>query len=146
MLRFFGYIFALLFLVTVGVAGGGGYVFYKYGRDLPDYAQLETYEPPTMTRVHAADGRLLAEYATERRVFVPVAAMPKTLIQAFLAAEDKNFFEHQGVDITSVARAAVTNISNFRENKRPIGASTITQQVANNCLLTSEVSIERKIK
>ncbi len=146
MLRAFGYIFAILMLATISVAGGGIFVFYKYGRDLPDYAQLETYEPPTMTRVHAADGRLLAEYATERRVFVPVAAMPKRLIQAFLAAEDKNFFEHNGVDIASVARAAATNVANFGENKRLIGASTITQQVAKNFLLTSEVSIERKIK
>ena len=146
MLRAIGYLFALVVIAIFGVAGGGLYVFYKYGSDLPDYAQLETYEPPTMTRVHAADGRLLTEYATERRVFVPVGVMPKSLIQAFLAAEDKNFFEHRGVDFLSVARAAVTNISNFRENKRPIGASTITQQVAKNFLLTSEVSLERKIK
>ena len=146
MLRAIGYLFALAFLAVFGIAGGGLYVFYKYGSDLPDYAQLETYEPPTMTRVHAADGRLLTEYATERRVFVPVGVMPKKLIQAFLAAEDKNFFEHRGVDLVSVARAAATNIANFREGKRPVGASTITQQVAKNFLLTSEVSLERKIK
>lgn len=146
LLRAIGYLFALAVLAIFGVAGGGLYVFYKYGSDLPDYAQLETYEPPTMTRVHAADGRLLTEYAIERRIFVPVGVMPKTLIQAFLAAEDKNFFEHRGVDLMSVARAAATNAANIGANKRPIGASTITQQVAKNFLLTSEVSLERKIK
>ena len=146
MLRALGYLFALVVLAVFGIAGGGLFVFYKYGSDLPDYTQLETYEPPTMTRVHAADGRLLTEYATERRVFVPVGVMPKKLIQAFLSAEDKNFFEHRGVDLVSVARAAVTNLANIRSNKRPIGASTITQQVAKNFLLTSEVSLDRKIK
>ena len=83
-----------LFLLFVAAAGGGMfYLLYIYGRGLPDYQQLAEYEPPTVTRVHAGDGRLLAEYATERRVFVPVAAMPRRVIEAFLSAEDKNFYQ-----------------------------------------------------
>ena len=146
MIRAIGFLFGFVFLVTLAGAGGGLYVFYKYGQDLPDYSVLATYEPPTMTRVHAADGRLLAEYATERRVFVPVSAMPKRLIQAFLSAEDKNFFSHPGIDAIGFVRAVLTNLRNLRTDKRPVGASTITQQVAKNFLLTSEVSMERKIK
>ncbi len=146
LLRLAGYVVALALLLAVAGAGGGLFIFYKYGRDLPDYTQLATYRPPVMTRVHAADGSLLAEYAREHRVFVPIEVIPKTLIQAFLSAEDKNFFDHPGVDIAGVVRAALTNLSNLGENRRPVGASTITQQVAKNFLLTPEVSIERKIK
>ena len=146
MIRAIGYLFA--FFLVAGLTGGGGglYLFYKYGQDLPDYSLLKTYEPPTMTRVHAADGRLLAEYATEPRVFVPISAMPKKLVQAFLSAEDKNFYEHRGIDARGVVRAFLTNFRNFRTERRPVGASTITQQVAKNFLLTSEVSYKRKIK
>ena len=134
--------------VILAIAGAGGvlYVFYHYGRGLPEYSQLADYEPPTVTRVHAGDGRLLAEYATEKRVFVPIEAIPRRVVNAFLSAEDKNFYDHPGVDFTSVARAIVTNLANFGSDRRPVGASTITQQVAKNFLLTNEVSIERKIK
>ena len=104
------------------------YGFYRYGGDLPDYQQLLNYDPPTMTRIHASDGRLLAEYARERRVFVPIDAMPKILLYAFLSAEDKNFYSHRGVDPLSILRALFTNAWNFSHgNRRPIGASTITQ-------------------
>ncbi|WP_340117772.1 penicillin-binding protein 1A [Pelagibius sp. 7325] len=127
-------------------AGGLVYVFYHFGRGLPEYSQLADYAPPTVTRVHAGDGSLLAEYATEKRVFVPIEAIPRRVVNAFLSAEDKNFYEHPGVDFTSVARAVVTNIANLATNRRPVGASTITQQVAKNFLLTNEVSYERKIK
>ncbi|MEQ9608845.1 MAG: transglycosylase domain-containing protein, partial [Kiloniellaceae bacterium] len=127
-------------------AGGLVYVFYHYGRGLPEYSQLADYAPPTVTRVHAGDGSLLAEYATEKRVFVPIEAIPRRVVNAFLSAEDKNFYDHPGVDFTSVARAVVTNIANLATNRRPVGASTITQQVAKNFLLTNEVSYERKIK
>ena len=140
---------ALAILVLFGgivVAGGGFYAVYHYGRGLPDYGQLADYEPPVVTRVHAGDGRLLAEYAREHRVFVPIAAMPKRVINAFLAAEDKNFFQHPGVDVMGVLRAAVTNLLNIGSTRRLQGASTITQQVAKNFLLTNEVSIERKVK
>jgi len=145
-LRFLaGFIGTLLFLALLGGAGVL-YLFYHYGRDLPDYRQLADYEPPTVTRLHAGDGRLLVEYATEKRVYVPVKAIPRRVINAFLAAEDKNFYSHPGVDFISVARAIVTNVGNIARSRRPVGASTITQQVAKNFLLTNEVSITRKIK
>ena len=132
----------------LAIAGGVfvGLTIWYFGRDLPDYQQLAHYEPPITTRVHAGDGRLLAEYATERRVFVPIAAIPKRVINAFLSAEDKNFYSHHGVDPISMLRAAVTDVGRWRGNRRPVGASTITQQVAKNMLLSNELSIERKIK
>ena len=132
----------------LAIAGCGfvGITLWYFGRDLPDYQQLAHYQPPIMTRVHAGDGRLLAEYATERRIFVPIQAIPKPVINAFLSAEDKNFYNHHGVDPVSILRAAITDVSRFRANRRPVGASTITQQVAKNMLLSNEVSIERKIK
>ncbi len=134
-------------LTLAAVAAAGVlFVFFEYGRDLPDYHQLASYEPPTVTRVHAGDGRLLAEYATEKRVFVPIEAIPKRVINAFLAAEDKNFYSHPGIDFLGVVRAIIKNVANYARNRRPVGASTITQQVAKNFLLTNEVSLERKIK
>src|SRR6201982_3151674 len=99
-----------------------------------------------MTRVHAADGSLLAEYSKERRLYLPIQAVPKIVINAFLAAEDKNFYEHGGIDFTGMARAGMLFLQNYGSNKRPQGASTITQQVAKNFLLTNEVSFTRKIK
>src|SRR5207248_9179365 len=102
--------------------------------------------PPIMTRVHGGDGRLLAEYANERRVFVPIGAIPKNVINAFLSSEDKNFYSHHGVDPISMVRAALTDVGRWRSNRRPVGASTITQQVAKNMLLTNELSISRKVK
>ncbi|MHA1599821.1 MAG: transglycosylase domain-containing protein, partial [Alphaproteobacteria bacterium] len=136
------------FALALALLGGAGvlYLFYHYGRDLPDYKQLAVYEPPTVTRVHAGDGRLLAEYAIENRAYVPIQAIPRRVVNAFLAAEDKNFYSHPGVDFMSVARAIITNLANLGRSRRPVGASTITQQVAKNFLLTNELSIERKIK
>jgi penicillin-binding protein 1A len=146
LLRILGALLAsLLILATVG-AGGALYLLHRYARDLPDYRQLADYQPPTVTRIHAADGRLMAEYAQEKRIFVPVEAIPKRLIQAFLAAEDKNFYSHPGIDLLGILRAAFTNLSHFGENRRPVGASTITQQVAKNFLLSNEVSLQRKLK
>jgi len=113
---------------------------------LPAYSQLQDYEPPVMTRVHASDGALLGEYYKEPRLYLPLQAVPKLVINAFLAAEDKNFYEHGGIDFTGMARAAVLLAQNFGSNRRPQGASTITQQVAKNFLLTNEVSFTRKIK
>jgi penicillin-binding protein 1A len=146
MLKVLGFLFGALFLLAVAGGSGGLFVLYHYGSDLPNFDQLATYQPPVMTRVHTADGSLLTEYAIEKRVFVPVAAMPGRLIEAFLAAEDDTFFEHPGVDARSVVGAAVTNLMNYRGDRRPVGASTITQQVAKNFLLTNEISIDRKIK
>lgn len=129
------------------VSMAGAFVGLKYfSRDLPDFSQLANYEPPVTTRLYAADGRLMAEYATEKRSFVPIEAMPEMLINAFISAEDQHFYEHHGVDPIGVARAMVTNIRNIGSGRRPIGASTITQQVARNFLLTNEVALERKIR
>ena len=139
-------LFGGAFLLSVAGAGAVLFVFYEFGRGLPDYHQLADYEPPVMTRVHAGDGRLLAEYAVEKRVFVPIGAMPRRVVNAFLAAEDKNFYDHPGVDFMGIARAALTNVKNLGSNRRLVGASTLTQQVAKNFLLSSEVSWDRKIK
>lgn len=143
--RFFAYTglvgFCFAFIVIL-------FGFFKYGRDLPDHKQLRNYTPPVVTRLHAGDGRILAEYAQEKRVFVPIDAIPPLVIHAFLAAEDQQFYRHGGVNFLSIARAGFGNLVKKLEggNRRPQGASTITQQVAKNFLLTNEVSIERKIK
>ncbi|MDR3515350.1 MAG: penicillin-binding protein 1A [Azospirillaceae bacterium] len=136
---------ALMLLVLVGI-GGVAFALHHYAQGLPDYTQLKDYEPATLTRVHAGDGRLLAEFATERRIFVPISAIPKRVINAFLSAEDKNFYHHGGVDPEGIARALVEDLRHYGNGRRPSGASTITQQVAKNFLLTNEVSIARKIK
>ncbi len=141
-----GIVLGSLVLLAALAGGGIAFVFFHYGRDLPDHNQLAAYEPPVMTRVYAGDGRLLAEHAREKRLFVPLVAMPRRLIQAFLAAEDKAFYEHFGVDPLSVANAVVTNLVNLGADRRPIGASTVTQQVAKNFLLSGELSFSRKIK
>jgi penicillin-binding protein 1A len=146
LLRFMGFLFAagtIVFLVGVAAVAG---LIWHFSKDLPDYSQLQDYEPPVMTRVHAADGALLGEYSKERRLYLPIQAIPKSVINAFLAAEDKNFYEHGGIDFTGMARAAVLYAQNYGSNRRPQGASTITQQVAKNFLLTNEVSFNRKIK
>ena len=142
---FFG-IFTFLMLCMIAGLGGILWIFWSFGRDLPDYAKLADYEPPVVTRIHAGDGALLAEYASEKRLFMPTQAMPPDLIAAFLSAEDKSFYQHFGIDLRALSRAIITNISNMGSGRRPIGASTITQQVAKNFLLTNEVSVERKIK
>jgi penicillin-binding protein 1A len=146
LVRFMGFLFAagtVVFLVGVAAVAG---LIWHYSKDLPDYSQLRDYEPPVMTRVHASDGALLGEYSKERRLYLPIQAVPKLVINAFLAAEDKNFYEHGGIDFTGMARAAVLFAQNYGSNRRPQGASTITQQVAKNFLLTNEVSFTRKIK
>jgi penicillin-binding protein 1A len=134
--------------VVVAMAAAGGVValFYYYGRDLPDYKQLADYDPPVVTRIHAADGQMIAEYATEKRVFVPLKAMPRLVINAFLSAEDKNFYQHFGLDPLGVLSALAKNVMHLGEDRRLVGASTITQQVAKNFLLTNEVSFARKVK
>ena len=146
LLRFFGFLFAAGTIVfVVGVAGVAG-LLWHYSQSLPDYSQLQDYEPAVMTRVHAADGSLLAEYARERRLYIPIQAVPKLVINAFIAAEDKNFYEHGGIDFSGIARAAVLYAQQYGSGRRPQGASTITQQVAKNFLLTNELSFARKIK
>jgi len=145
-LRFAGFLFAagtVIFLVGVAAAAG---LMWHFSKDLPDYSQLREYEEPVMTRVHAADGALLGEYAKERRLYLPIQAIPTRVTHAFLAAEDKNFYEHGGVDFQGMARAALLYAENYGSNRRPQGASTITQQVAKNFFFSSEVSFTRKIK
>jgi penicillin-binding protein 1A len=145
-LRFFGFLFTFGTIIFVLAAGSALGLYLKYSKDLPDYSQLQDYQPPVMTRVHASDGALLAEYARERRLYLPIQAVPKLVINAFVSAEDKNFWEHGGLDFSGIARAGVAYMQNFGTNRRPQGASTITQQVAKNFLLTNEVSFQRKIK
>ncbi|MGY8996044.1 MAG: transglycosylase domain-containing protein, partial [Alphaproteobacteria bacterium] len=128
-----------LALIALGAIAAGGVVafaFYHYGKDLPDHRMLVDYEPPVATRVYARDGRLMAEFAVENRVFVPIEAMPDVVRNAFLAAEDQNFYEHRGIDPIGILRAALTNLKAAAEGRRLQGASTITQQVAKNFLLT----------
>ncbi|MBI1202853.1 MAG: PBP1A family penicillin-binding protein [Rhodopseudomonas sp.] len=145
-LRFLGFLFtAGTILFVVGVAAVSG-LLWHYSKDLPDYSQLQDYEPPVMTRVHAADGSLVAEYARERRLYLPIQAVPKLVIHAFMAAEDRNFYQHGGLDFTGIVRAGLNYIQSYGTGRRPQGASTITQQVAKNFLLTNEVSMTRKIK
>lgn len=134
-----------LFLSILGLIGLL-IIFSHYGKSVDDYRQLATYEPPITSRLYAADGRLLAEYASEKRAFVPYEAIPKQVIQAFISAEDKKFFTHGGIDFVGNARAVILNIKNIGTGRRMMGASTITQQVAKNFLLTNEASFERKIK
>jgi penicillin-binding protein 1A len=128
-------------IVGTGTVAG---LFWHFSHGLPDHKQLADYQPATVSRLYAADGRLLAEYAKEKRVFVPVAAMPKRVLQAFVAAEDQRFYTHPGVDVIGVARAAIANIAN--PGRRPEGASGITQQVAKNFLLTNQATLSRKIR
>ena len=117
---------------------------WKYAGELPDYHQLEKYEPPVTTRLYAGDGRLLMEYAAEKRFFVPVDKIPEQVKNAFIAAEDKNFYTHGGIDYVGIVRALLGNIKNIGSGRRPAGASTITQQVAKNLFLTSQKNIKRK--
>ena len=120
--------------------------FWYFSAGLPDYKKLSNYEPSVLSRVYTENGELIAEYAIEKRLFIPYDSIPEKVINAFLSAEDKNFFSHPGVDAKGVTRAVIKNIKNIVSNKRLEGASTITQQVAKNFLLTNEVSLKRKIK
>jgi penicillin-binding protein 1A len=113
---------------------------------LPDYKKLSNYQPPISSRVYSDDGKLIAEYAVEKRLFIPFESIPKKVINSFLSAEDKNFFKHPGIDAQGILRALIKNLTNLSKNKRLEGASTITQQVAKNFLLNNEVSLNRKIK
>ncbi|ETA70872.1 PBP1A family penicillin-binding protein [Candidatus Pelagibacter ubique] len=121
-------------------------VLWTYSNDLPDYKFLKSYKPAVSSKVYSGNGDLVADFSQEKRVFVPFNSIPKNVINAFLSAEDKNFFKHPGVDAKGVIRAVINNISNILSSKRLEGASTITQQVAKNFLLTNEVSLNRKIK
>ncbi|MFN8947787.1 MAG: penicillin-binding protein 1A [Alphaproteobacteria bacterium] len=148
MYRFIAYTVGGIAVLAISVFAGIALYLYKLSQDLPDYGSLANYQPPITTRVDAIAGALSAEYERERRLFVPIESIPRGVIDAFLSAEDKDFYTHPGVDLNGVMRAVYTNLQNYMSNggRRPEGASTITQQVAKNFLLTSEVSLERKIK
>ena len=146
LMRLLATLVSLFFFFSFILLGIGMFVAIHFSQDLPDYRQLEKYEPLITSRLYASDGQLLAEYAEEKRIFVPITAIPKRVIQAFISAEDKNFYNHGGIDFVGIARAVIINIKNIGTNKRLVGASTITQQVAKNFLLTNEMSFKRKIK
>ena len=144
LVKFFGYLFGIGTVFALLIAAGVWMYLQSLSKDLPDFTALKNYEPPVMTRVHAADGQLMAEYATQRRMFLPIQAIPDRVKHAFIAAEDKNFYSHIGIDPEGIARAAVRFIQNYGSGRRPEGASTITQQVAKNFLLSDLVSEERQ--
>jgi penicillin-binding protein 1A len=130
----------LLSLVTILI------VLWTFSNSIPDYKFLKNYKPPVSSKMYSGKGDLVADFSTEKRIFVPYEAIPKNVINSFLSAEDKNFFSHPGVDAKGLMRAVINNVDNILNSKRLEGASTITQQVAKNFLLTNEVSINRKIK
>ena len=136
--------FLIIFLITIFLFAFSTLWYFSIG--LPDYKKLSNYQPPISSRVYSVDGKLIAEYAIEKRLFVPFESIPDRVINSFLSAEDKNFFNHPGVDAKGILRAIIKNIKNISQNKRLEGASTITQQVAKNFLLTNEVSMKRKVK
>jgi len=136
--------FAIIFFVVLIFFVFSTLWYFSVG--LPDYKKLSNYQPPISSRVYSKDSKLIAEYALEKRLFIPFESIPKKVINSFLSAEDKNFFSHPGIDAKGILRAIIKNINNISQNKRLEGASTITQQVAKNFLLTNEVSFKRKIK
>ena len=146
MVRLIGYFFGMGVTLALLVAAGVAIYLKAVTKDLPDYEVLANYEPPVTTRIHASDGALMAEYARERRLFLPIQAVPDRVKAAFISAEDKNFYTHPGIDIQGLARAMMTNFKNMGSGRRPEGASTITQQVAKNFLLNSSQTYDRKIR
>ena len=146
MIRLIGYFFGIGTTLALMVAAGVALYVGKLNKELPDYEVLAKYEPPVTTRIHASDGALMGEFARERRLYLPSQAIPDRVKAAFLSAEDKNFYNHPGIDVTGLGRAVLTNFQNFGSGRRQVGASTITQQVAKNFLLTADQTYERKIK
>ncbi|MFT4346945.1 penicillin-binding protein 1A [Bartonella ancashensis] len=143
MFRYLFHIFSLIVFYVVMVWTAVG---VSYADSLPDYKVLSLYEPPVLTRFHAADGSLMAEFATKNRLFLPIQSIPSSLQEAFISAEDKNFYSHFGLDPEGISRALVNNIMHIGSGRRLEGASTITQQVAKNFLLDSSVTFRRKLK
>jgi penicillin-binding protein 1A len=146
MIRLIGYLFGLASVAALGAAAAAAIYLGIISKDLPDYEVLSRYAPPVMTRIHAGNGALMAEYAHERRLFIPIQAIPDRVKAAFISAEDKNFYTHPGIDVWGLGRAILVNLQNFGSGRRPVGASTITQQVAKNFLLSSDQTMDRKIK
>ena len=144
MLKFvnFSIKFLIVFFIVLLIFGFSTLWYFSIG--LPDYKKLSKYQPPISSRVYSDDGKLIAEYAIEKRLFVPYRSIPEVVVNSFLSAEDKNFFDHPGIDAKGILRAFIKNIKNISQNKRLEGASTITQQVAKNFLLSNEVSLKKK--
>ena len=140
--KFIVIISSLLLLITLVIF----IVLWTFSNSIPDYSFLKNYMPPVSSKMYSGNGELVADFSKEKRIFVPYEAIPKSVVNSFLSAEDKNFFSHPGVDAKGVLRAIIKNIKNMMSSKRLEGASTITQQVAKNFLLTNEVSLNRKIK
>ncbi|WP_274423990.1 penicillin-binding protein 1A [Chelativorans sp. YIM 93263] len=146
MIRLLGYFFGVGAVLVLAAAAGVAIYVGNLTSDLPDYEVLARYEPPVTTRIHASDGSLMSEFAREKRLYLPIQAVPDRVKAAFLSAEDKDFFNHPGVDATGLLRAVITNLQNFGSGRRLVGASTITQQVAKNFLLSSEQTVDRKLR
>ena len=146
MLRFLNFSIKFLIVFSIVILIFTLSTLWYFSIGLPDYKKLSNYQPPISSRVYSSDGKLIAEYAIQKRLFVPYDSIPKVVINSFLSAEDKNFFNHPGIDAKGIIRAIINNIKNISQNKRLEGASTITQQVAKNFLLNNEVSMKRKIK
>ena len=136
---------SLLSCAALGIVGICA-ILWIWGKDLPDFSVLKTYEPHISSRVYTGDGKLIAQYAKKRRIFMPIEALPERVKNAFISAEDGNFYGHVGVDFFALIRAGISNITRYADGRRPIGASTITQQVAKNFFLTNERTISRKVK
>ena len=146
MLRFVNFTIKFFIIFSIACLFFIFSTLWYFSIGLPDYKKLSNYQPPISSRVYSNNGKLIAEYALEKRLFIPYESIPKKVINSFLSAEDKNFFNHPGIDAKGIIRAVINNLKNISSNKRLEGASTITQQVAKNFLLTNEVSLNRKIK
>ena len=146
MLNFLNFSIKFIIIFTVILVFFAFSTLWYFSIGLPDYKKLSNYQPPISSRVYSENNKLIAEYALEKRLFIPYESIPEKVINSFLSAEDKNFFSHPGIDAKGILRAVINNIKNIVQNKRLEGASTITQQVAKNFLLTNEVSMKRKIK
>ncbi len=146
MIRFFGFLFSALSIAAIAGIASIALIFWVYDRDLPDYDALSNYEPATLSRVYSGEGAVIAEFARERRIFTPIDEIPDVVKNAFISAEDKNFYLHTGVDGFGVIKAMVDNVRRAQTGQRLRGASTITQQVIKNFLLSEDSAVERKIK
>lgn len=146
MIRVAGYLVSVLFTGILLLAGGVWVAISAIEPDLPDFGGLADYEPPVLSRVYAATGEPIAQFARQPRIFLPIEDVPDRVKAAFISAEDKSFYSHPGLDFSGLARAVVVDLTNVGSGRRPIGASTITQQVAKNLLLTSDQTISRKVK
>src|SRR5579872_902129 len=135
--------FIVIVIAAVGIGGLVGITLAHFGRELPDTKQIAAYIPATGTKIYAGDGSLMTEFETEHRIPVAIGKVPKMVIQAFLAAEDRDFYTHKGVNPGAIFRAGVADLTRFQRGQRPIGASTITQQVVRHFLLTNEMSLSR---